>query len=78
MKLPLLSAKEICKFLEKLGFVSIRQKGSHRFYEHPSGRSTVVPIHPGKDVGRGLPQTLKTPIISEFRRICTTNKANEF
>ena len=53
-KLPLLSALELCKFLEKQGFVAIRQKGSHRFYEHPDGRTTVVPIHSGKDIGRGL------------------------
>lgn len=29
MKLPLLSPKELCKFLEKEGFKFIRQKGSH-------------------------------------------------
>ncbi len=22
--------------------------------EHPDGRTTVVPIHPGEDIGRGL------------------------
>jgi len=35
MKLPLLSSKELCKFLEKEGFQYIRQKGSHSFYRHP-------------------------------------------
>ncbi len=54
MKLPLLSAKEVCKFLEKEGFVAIRQKGSHKFYRHPDGRTTVVPIHSNKDIKRGL------------------------
>ncbi|MBS3124605.1 type II toxin-antitoxin system HicA family toxin [Candidatus Woesearchaeota archaeon] len=38
--------------LEKKGFVPIRQKGSHRFYEHSDGRTVVVPIHSNKDIGR--------------------------
>ena len=54
MKLPLLAAKELCRFLEREGFVQIRQKGSHRFYRHPDGRTTVVPVHPGKDIKRSL------------------------
>ena len=54
MKLPLLSAQEVCKFLEKEGFQCIRQKGSHLFYRHPDGRTTVVPVHGGKDIKRGL------------------------
>ena len=40
--------------LEKLGFEPIRQKGSHIFYQHPDGRATVVPVHRGEDLGRGL------------------------
>ncbi|MEK6845979.1 MAG: type II toxin-antitoxin system HicA family toxin [Nanoarchaeota archaeon] len=54
MKLPLLSAREVCKFLEQEGFEAIRQKGSHRFYRHPDGRTTTIPIHSNKDIGRGL------------------------
>ena len=54
MKLPLLNAKEVCKVLESLGFEPIRQKGSHRYFKHPDGRATVVPIHTGRDIGRGL------------------------
>ena len=54
MKLPILSSREICKFLEKEGFQAIRQKGSHCFYRHPDGRTTVVPIHNNKPIGRGL------------------------
>ena len=54
MKLPLLSAKEIIKILTELGFQEIRQKGSHKYFRHPDGRTTVVPVHPGRDLGRGL------------------------
>jgi predicted RNA binding protein YcfA (HicA-like mRNA interferase family) len=53
-KLPLLSAKEVSKILDKLGFKFIRQEGSHMFFEHSDGRTTVIPNHPGQDIGRGL------------------------
>lgn len=62
MKLPLLSAKELCKFLEKERFVAIRQKGSHCFYEHADGRTTVVPLHASKDIGRGLLKAILSEI----------------
>ena len=52
--LPLLSAKELIKILEKLGFQFQRQKGSHMFFSHPDGRTTVVPNHPGEKIDRGL------------------------
>ncbi len=54
MKLPLLSSKELCLFLEREGFQCIRQKGSHKFYKHSDGRTTVVPVHTQKDIGKGL------------------------
>jgi predicted RNA binding protein YcfA (HicA-like mRNA interferase family) len=53
-KLPLLSANEIIKILQKMGFQKLRQEGSHVFLQHPDGRTTVVPNHPGEDVDRGL------------------------
>jgi len=54
LKLPILSSKELCLFLEKQGFIAVRQKGSHRFYRHLDGRSTVVPMHSGKNIKKGL------------------------
>jgi len=48
MKLPLLSAYELAKILKKIGFELIRQKGSHMFFKHSDGRTTVVPRHPGE------------------------------
>ena len=53
-KLPLLSSIELCKVLKKLGFEEIRQKGSHKYFKHPDGRATVVPMHGNRDIGRGL------------------------
>ena len=42
--------QEIVRVLERLGFRRIRQSGSHAVYQHPDGRWTTVPIHPGRDV----------------------------
>lgn len=53
-KLPLLTAREVSKILDKLGFVFKRQKGSHMIFEHPDGRRTVIPNHPGEKIDRGL------------------------
>ena len=53
-KLPLLSAKELIKILNKIGFQVLRQRGSHVYLKHNDGRCTVVPLHAGKEIGRGL------------------------
>ncbi len=53
-KLPLMKAKEIAKILEKMGFEFKRQKGSHMFFEHPDGRTTIIPNHPTDSVDRNL------------------------
>jgi predicted RNA binding protein YcfA (HicA-like mRNA interferase family) len=53
-KLPLLSSIELIKILKKLGFEEIRQRGSHKYLKHPDGRATVIPVHSGHDIGRGL------------------------
>ncbi|MHA1357344.1 MAG: type II toxin-antitoxin system HicA family toxin [Candidatus Helarchaeota archaeon] len=45
MKLKPISAKKLIKILERLGFLKIRKKGSHIFFRHPDGRTTVFPIH---------------------------------
>ena len=37
-----------------MGFEVIRVKGSHHFLRHPDGRCTVVPVHRGEAIGRGL------------------------
>ena len=52
-KLKIITSAKMCKLLEHGGFISIRQKGSHRFFQHPDGRTTVVPMHTG-DLDRTL------------------------
>jgi predicted RNA binding protein YcfA (HicA-like mRNA interferase family) len=47
-------ARDMIRFLQSLGFSQIRQRGSHRFFTHPDGRTATVPDHRGEDLGRGL------------------------
>ena len=44
----------VIKVLKKLQFKFIRQSGSHAIFRHPDGRWTTVPVHPGKDVSKGI------------------------
>ena len=53
-KLPLITAKELIKILLKVGFELKRQKGSHTFFKHKDGRTTVVPDHGSEQIDRGL------------------------
>ncbi|MDQ3118517.1 MAG: type II toxin-antitoxin system HicA family toxin [Verrucomicrobiota bacterium] len=33
-----------------MGFVEVRQRGSHKQYRHADGRGTTVPFHGSRDV----------------------------
>ena len=47
-------ARDIIRYLESLGFVQVRQKGSHKFFRHHDGRTATIPDHKGEDLGRGI------------------------
>lgn len=49
-KPPVLKPREVAALLENLGFVEVRQRGSHKQFRHPDGRGTTVPFHPGRDI----------------------------
>jgi predicted RNA binding protein YcfA (HicA-like mRNA interferase family) len=51
---PSITGLRLIKALKKQGFEQIRSKGSHRFLRHSDGRCTVVPVHKGEAIGRGL------------------------
>jgi len=46
--------KDLIPFLEKLGFVIIRQKGSHVRMKFNDGRCTTIPVQTGEDIPKGL------------------------
>jgi predicted RNA binding protein YcfA (HicA-like mRNA interferase family) len=54
VKLPLISGEEMCKVAVKLGFKMVRQRGGHTIWQHTDGRTTTIPVHPGKTLPRGL------------------------
>jgi len=49
-KLPVLKPHEVVTRLGKLGFVEVRQRGSHKQFRHADGRGTTVPFHRGRDI----------------------------
>ncbi|HYI09484.1 MAG TPA: type II toxin-antitoxin system HicA family toxin [Thermoanaerobaculia bacterium] len=38
--------------IEQLGFVEVRQRGSHKQFRHSDGRVTTVPDHRGRELRR--------------------------
>jgi predicted RNA binding protein YcfA (HicA-like mRNA interferase family) len=49
-KLPPLKAREVAKGLQAVGFVKVRQKGSHALFHHQDCRRAPIPIHPTKTI----------------------------
>ncbi|MDP3181005.1 MAG: type II toxin-antitoxin system HicA family toxin [Bacteroidota bacterium] len=47
---PVLKPNKVASILERLGFLEVRQKGSHKQFRHPDGRGTTVPFHAGRDI----------------------------
>lgn len=52
--LPILTARQVIRALEKAGFQVQRQTGSHARLKHADGRVVTVPVHAAQDIGRGL------------------------
>ncbi|HAX74963.1 MAG TPA: hypothetical protein DCY88_03795 [Cyanobacteria bacterium UBA11372] len=48
--IPVLKPQEVVRILENLGFVEVREKGSHKQFRHEDGRATTVPFHKGRDI----------------------------
>ena len=53
-RIPMFKARDVMRVLNSLGFRQVRQRGSHAFFQHSDGRSTLVPKHNSEDIGRGL------------------------
>ncbi|MBI4591129.1 MAG: type II toxin-antitoxin system HicA family toxin [Candidatus Rokubacteria bacterium] len=52
--IPVLKPREVVVLLERLGFVGVRQRGSHRQFRHADGRGTTVPFRCGRDISPTL------------------------
>lgn len=45
-KLPRkISGKDLLKVFQRLGFVLVRERGSHAFLRHPDGRRLTIPVY---------------------------------
>ncbi len=70
-KPPVLKPREVASILQKLGFVEVRQRGSHKQYRHADGRSTTLPFHAGRDISPILLRQIAKDIdltVEEFLR----------
>jgi predicted RNA binding protein YcfA (HicA-like mRNA interferase family) len=52
--IPVLKPREVSGLLLALGFLEVRQRGSHKQYRHADGRGTTVPFHSGRDISPTL------------------------
>jgi len=48
--IAVLKPREVIAILNALGFIEVRQRGSHKQYRHADGRATTVPDHGGRDI----------------------------
>ena len=48
--IPVLKPRDVIALLSALGFVEVRQRGSHKQFRHADGRATTVPYHAGRDI----------------------------
>jgi len=51
---PILKPHEVLAILKALGFIEVRQRGSHKQFRHPDGGGTTVPFHKGRDIAPPL------------------------
>ena len=68
---PVLKPRAVTAILQQLGFVEVRQRGSHKQYRHPDGRVTTVPYHAGRDISPALLRAIARDIgldVREFVR----------
>jgi predicted RNA binding protein YcfA (HicA-like mRNA interferase family) len=63
---PSITGSRLIRALRKFGFEAIRTKGGHHFLQHQDGRCTVVPLHRGETIGRGL--------LAQILRDCESTK----
>jgi len=52
--MPSATAREFQRVARILGFVLVRQKGSHARWKHLDGRAVTIPVHGGEEIGPPL------------------------
>jgi predicted RNA binding protein YcfA (HicA-like mRNA interferase family) len=52
-EIPVLKPRQVEACLLRLGFILVRQRGSHRQYRHADARCTTIPFH-ARDISPSL------------------------
>jgi predicted RNA binding protein YcfA (HicA-like mRNA interferase family) len=50
VRVPPLKPDQVISILISLGFMEVRQRGSHKQFRDGKGRGTTVPYHRGRDI----------------------------
>lgn len=58
----ILKPQEVVRILANLGFIEVRQKGSHKQFHHEDGRGTTVLFHKGRDISPRLLRQIASDI----------------
>lgn len=70
-KLVPIKPKRFAKILLSLGFIERDAEGSHVFFKHPDGRTTVIPAR-SREISRGLLRKILNDIqisVDEYEKL---------
>lgn len=71
-KLPRVTANEMIKTVEKLGFRLSRQSGSHKIYKNDEGKRVTIAYHSGKILHPKMVKGILTDLglsVDDFRKM---------
>ncbi len=63
---PPLEPHQVIAALTRLGFIEVRQRGSHKQFRHADGRGTTVAVHQGRDIAPTLVRKIARDIKVEI------------
>ncbi|WP_017294766.1 type II toxin-antitoxin system HicA family toxin [Geminocystis herdmanii] len=44
-RFPRVTANDVIRVIEKIGFILVRQSGSHKIYKNSEGKRVTIPYH---------------------------------
>ncbi|MCZ7380011.1 MAG: type II toxin-antitoxin system HicA family toxin [Candidatus Methanoperedens sp.] len=71
-KLPRVTANEMIKIVEKLGFRFSRQSGSHKIYKNDEGKRVTIACHSGKILHPKIVKSILVDVgisVDEFKKM---------
>ncbi len=71
-KLPRVTANEMIKIVEKLGFRFSRQSGSHKIYKNDEGKRVTIAYHSGKILHPKIVKSILVDVgisVDEFKKM---------